>query len=527
MSKEIRYYQAEAKEAVFTALKRGVIKQLVVMPGGTGKTVTACNIIKEFGRKLWISHEESLAEQSALVLLDEFDIIDIHLSSAILKNYGGIVELFRLHKSGEKLTSEAYTIINNIGIVKADLFDIDKPIVIASAQTLHKRLDLISQDHFEVIVTDEGDLFGSRTFKEPLDYLKPKLLLGITATDYRMDGVLMEDIFEEKVYEYTIQQAIKDQYLTELNGIVIQTTTTLDDIGTSEGDFNQKQLTEKINTLQRNNLIVNKYLEYCAGQQFICFGVDVQHVIDLHEAFQQKGINTAYVVSDKNRMQIGSDRKTIVSKYREGQILGLINFNIFSAGFDHPDCGCVILGCPTKSKRKFLQQLFRVTRRKSDEFVKRFGQIGTILDIVDGTSRHKLVNTRELDSGLEIEDRVFTSSVNKAKLKQARIERERSFETTLRKEDKKVDLLSIPVVKLNFSPRMQEAATEAQLKAIAGWGFSTEDVFYTKGQINEIFMQQSASDKQIAYLRHKGYDTSGFISKAQAAKAFDEIKNRK
>ena len=52
-------------------------------------------------------------------------------------------------------------------------------------------------------------------------------------------------------------------------------------------------------------------------------------------------------------------------------------------------------------------QLYRVTRLKSPEFVARFGQVGTILDIVDGTSKHKIVNTFELDKGKAIEDRIY------------------------------------------------------------------------------------------------------------------------
>lgn len=146
---ELRYYQKEAKEAVLNGLKEGKKKQLLVMPGGTGKTKTACNITKGMGRILWITHEESLAEQSALVLLDENDILDIHLSHAILEGTS-IVELMRRYNSKERLVPEAELLCKSIGIIKADLFDIDKPIVVASAQTLWRRLDKIKPGHFDV-----------------------------------------------------------------------------------------------------------------------------------------------------------------------------------------------------------------------------------------------------------------------------------------------------------------------------------------------------------------------------------------
>ena len=524
MNKKLRPYQVKGKEAVLNAVKAGKRKQLVVMPGGTGKTFLATSILHEFkGRKAWISHEEELAEQSALTVLQEMDIMDYSLIESVVHKHNGLVNLLRQKR--ENLDTVSKMVFDSVGMVKADVFDIDKPIVICSAQTLWRRLDKIPKDWFSVVVADEGDLFGSKTFNEPLKYFDTQLTIGFTATPYRMDNMLMEDIFEEITYEYLIQDAIKDGYLTEIKAIVVKTSTNLDDVHTLGGDFNQKELTEKVNTLERNNLIVNKYIEYCSGQQFICFAADVQHVIDLNEAFKDKGINTAYVVSDKNRMVIGTDRKQIVRDYRKGEIVGLINHNVLSAGFDHKDCGCTILACPTKSKRKFLQQLFRVTRLKTQPFVDKFGQIGTVLDIVDGTSKHSVINTKELDKGLEIEDRVFTSRQDKDKLLKAKKERE--FKTTFRKEDKKVELFKIPTIKIKETLSNSKPATEKQLQTIKKWGYDIENKEYTMKMISEIFASQKVNEFSVNYLKENGYDTYGkFISIAQFQEAKKQIDKR-
>lgn len=518
MGREVRYYQAEAKEAVLKGLKRGVKRQLLLMPGGTGKTFTTVNIVSAMGRKLWITHEESLMEQSAIALLSELDLMSYEDLIYSINEFGGLLELIRYGDKHDIITQiNAQKIYDNIGIIKADLFNIDKPIVMASAQTLHNRLYQIPIDHFKVVVADECDLFLSRTFRMPLDYFEFDLLLGLTATPYRSDNVLMTDVFDEIIYEYTLEQAVKDGYLCELNAIVIKTSTDLDDVHTLGGDFNTKELAEKVNNPVRNNLIVNKYLEYSSGQQFICFGADVEHVIDLCEAFNEKGIKTHYVVSDKDKMVEGTDRKTIVNAYKNGEIVGLVNFNIFSAGFDVPDTGTVILACPTKSKRKFLQQLFRVTRLKSQSFVDRFGQIGTILDVVDGTSKHNIINTRELDKGKDIQDRVFTSSANKKLLEEAREARERAMEVSIRKEDKKVQLLPMLNKKLSFSSRMSEPATEAQLNFIASLGYNIKEETYTKRMISEILDELPAKKEDLAMLKAKGFDISGPITRGQAS----------
>jgi len=513
--KEARYYQVDFKNAVINALSRKIKRQLGVMPGGTGKTKSAVDIISGMGRKLWITHEESLMEQSATALLEELDLMDIDILKSTIADFGGLLRI--LNTKSENIYENI--IRENIGIIKADMFDIDKPIVMASAQTLHKRLDRIPEDWFNVIVVDEADLFFSKTFIAPLHYFKYDLLLGLTATPMRNDGVLMDDLFEEIVYEYKIEQAIKDGYLCELNAIVVKTSTNLDSVHTIGGDFNQKELTEKVNTPERNNQIVNKYIEYCSGQQFICFGADIQHTIDLCEAFNEKGIKTEFVVSDTN---LTLDRKGIIKSYRSGEIIGLCNVNILSAGFDVPNTGCVILARPTKSKRLFLQQLFRVTRLKDKDFVAKFGQIGTILDIVDGTSKHKLINTHELDKELPIEERVFTSRANKQKLIDARNERM----MVNVKEEKKVVLFPLPKIGAKWNPDSSMPAEPNHLLWLKQNNFDIVNNSYTIHQFKTLLFNSPASKSDVALLREHGYDVSGYVSFGQAEKVKVDINTK-
>lgn len=513
VSKEIRYYQQDCKDAVEKALSQNIKAQLVVMPGGCGKTFTAVNIIKDKGRKLWITHEESLLEQSAIALLIELDLMPEEVLRKTIEDNDGLIELLIFGRNREyDLDANETLICENIGLVKADYFDIDKPIVMSSAQTLHNRLSRIPIDHFKVIVVDEADLFFSKTFIAPIRYFSYDLLLGLTATPFRMDGVMMDDIFDSLVYEYTIQQAIKDGYLCEINGIVIKTSTDLDSVHTIGGDFNQKELTEKCNNPVRNNQIVNKYIEYCSGQQFICFGVDVQHAIDLAFAFNEKGIKTEFIVSDVN---LTPDRKGAVKRFREEKIIGLCNVGILTAGFDHPNTGCVILGRPTKSKRLFLQQLFRVTRLKGADFVKRFGQIGTVLDVVDGTTKHNLVNTHELDKGLPIEERVFLSSENRSKLIDAREERKKEREMVNVKVEKRVTLFPLPRIRAKFGDSQHRPINSLQEEWLRKRKYDTVNNSYTEHQFNTLFFNSPASSSEVEILKAKGFNVSLGVTKGQ------------
>jgi superfamily II DNA or RNA helicase len=527
--KEIRKYQLEAMSAVKDAMSKGETNLLMVLPTGAGKTFTCAKTIKDLGKCLWISHLEELIEQSAIALFAELELLSYNELLFTIKNAGGLLEL--LTKANRRsdgmffqLTPQELLISETIGVVKADLFDIDKPICMASVQTLWRRLDKIPPNHFEVVVADEAHLFGAKTFQACLNHFTPKLRLGLTATPFREDNMLVGDIFDSIVYEYTIDQAIKDKFLTQPDAIQIKTSADLDSVHTSGGDFKTGELVEVVNSLTRNNLIVNKYIEYANGRQFIAFCVDVQHAQDLCDAFKEKGINCDFIVGDK---KLTTDRRGTIERFKSGETTGLTNCMVLTAGFDHSDTGCVILACPTKSKAKFLQSLGRGLRLKSDEFVSKYGQNVIILDVVDNTSKHKLINTFTLDKDLPVEKKVFISEKNRQMLLDVKFKREHSFSTVQRLQDVKVDLFQLPPVVISDSMRMKEDATPAQLKWIADLGYDVVGVHYSKKMCSEIISLQSASDAQIWRLKQEGYDMSNGCTVSQAKSAFLEIEARK
>lgn len=483
MSKSLRPYQQEAIDAIHYALKRGVKKMALVLPTGAGKTFTAVQAIKDMGRILWLGHTEELIDQSAEVLRMEFEC--------------------------------------EIGLIKADKFDIDHQVVMASPQTLYRRLNKLPKDYFDVVVADECDLFGSVTFRQGIEHFTPKLLLGLTATFMRNDNLSLYDIFDEVVFEYTIQKAIKDGYLTKPIAVKVKTSANLDDVHTLAGDFNQQELAVKINTPERNYGIVNKYIEYGQGRQFIAFCTNVEHTIDLCEAFNEKGIDCNYVVGDK---ELTTDRKGVITKFKNEEILGLTNCNILVAGFDHPDVGCMIMAAPTKSKRRFFQQFGRGMRLKTEKFVLQFAQNVIILDVVDATTKHKLINCDTVDAELSLEEKIFMSDINRQKLMDAKANREAMMLIVDRKEDEVVELYPLP--KIPRFKRSTDPASPEQLQRIKKLGFNIEENTFTVMQVNDIFQSQPASKNDIERLVLGGYDVTAGVTIIEAKLALMEMDKR-
>ena len=262
--KVLRKYQQAAIDAIALKLSQGVNTMLLCLATGLGKTVTAVKTADNFKSTLFIVDSEELLEQAALAFLREkFDNSLInHIKQTGFVNYV---------REGGLFAASDY----KVGLIKADVFQPYGNITFCSAQTLHRRLDKIPSDLYDCVIVDEAHCFMAASYFKGVTHLTPKLRLGLTATPMRMDNLPLSDLFSEIAYEYNIDAGIKDGYLVELNAIRIKTNCSLDNVKTLGGEFNQKDLSNEINTPARNFQIADSYLQYCKGRKALGFGIDI------------------------------------------------------------------------------------------------------------------------------------------------------------------------------------------------------------------------------------------------------------
>lgn len=495
MANKLRPYQEEAIKAVEAALTRGVTHQMVVMATGCGKTKTAVSVSEKYKRVLWITHTEDLIKQSALAFIKEKydETIVNHIDNV------GFIDYVR---NGGMFAGGSF----KMGLVKADAFFPHGNVVMASIQTLWRRLDRFKPEEFDLIVIDEAHLAASKTFRTTIEYFKPKLCLLLTATPHREDNLLLSDVCDEIVYDFGIKEGIDGKYLCELDAVRVKTTTSLDNVRTTGGELNQKDLSEEIDNPQRNQLVVSAYLKYAKGRQAIFYCVDVKHAVSLAQVFNDLGVKCKAVSSNE---QLTPDRSQTIKDFKDEKLMVLTNCMILTTGVDIPNVGCIGMSSPTKSLTKYLQCVGRGTRLKNDKYVGLFGQNTIILDYIDSTSRHNLVNAWELDKLKEPEDRVFITEEKREKLLEER--RKKKLNIAERKEDERVKLLRIPRPKLRYTKRTKEPATPAQLKWIADLGYDVNNQTYTKEMVSKIIMDLPATPKQRGLLKYYGYDVDSVI----------------
>lgn len=475
-----RPYQLECFQAINDRYKKGVKKQLIVAATGTGKRMMAVNLMKHFDRSLFIAHREELINQA-------YDEIEQYWP-------------------------------DKTGIIKGPRFEIDKQIVVASIQTLHNRLKRIDPDTFDLVIIDEAHHYISPTYLKSVRHFNPILTTCWTATPKRLDGLSLSNIAEEIVFQYKIEDGIRDGWLAPLEAYQVKTGEDISRVKRTAGDFNQKQLSEKIDSELRNDLIVKKYMEYAEGRQAIAYCVDINHAYNLRDMFRNYDISCETVVSDTSRCP---NRTELVEKFSKGKINILANVGILTEGYDYKDIGCIIMARPTQSETLYIQSIGRGTRLKSNRYKKKTGSDNCIiLDFVDNTGKLALINAYELEKKKPLKEKIFIPEMyRKDDLFVEEREKHERMIKVLYGTDKKIDLLELPEIRFWNSAKMLESATEKQIKWIRDMGVYQRDVEYTKAMANELISAQPAREWQIRWLADRNYNVINGVTLGQFQQA--------
>lgn len=310
---ELREHQNIVLSKIKDNLRAGKRKILVSAPTGFGKTILSYQICKDAiaknNRVLFTSHRIGLAEQSR----DKF----VTLKPSFLQGYSEGYE-----KNYTLLVATLQTLINT---------DIEEPIIV-----------LIDEVHYAY----ESNLVQTLFKRWP-----NAIFIGLSATPTDDKNNLL-DGFDAIIDDYQTADLIE---LGSLTPFKIYSPVKIDvsqiKISKTTGDYQEKSINEAIIKQDINHSIVLEYLAKGEERKFICFGSSKEHCYDLQKDFLLEGIETDVITASTTPKQ----RKIIFERYANGISKGLISIEILTAGFDDPTVKCVILACPTKAWKKYIQ----------------------------------------------------------------------------------------------------------------------------------------------------------------------------
>ncbi len=339
----------------------GFYKNLVVAATGTGKTVISAFDYRRFRREnagnvcrlLFVAHREEILIQS------------LSCFRGVLKdpNFGDILT------GNNKPTQLNY--------------------LFASIQSINSKkfIQEFSPEYFDFIIIDEFHHAAANSYQELLEYFKPKILLGLTATPERMDGKDILKCFDGNhiAAQIRLPEAIERQLLCPFHYYGLTDTADLRSLKWSAGGYDKSEL-ENVYVLsesaarKRARLIIDsipRYVESPSSVKCIGFCVSIKHAEFMADFFNEHGI-PSLALSSKSSEGSRSNAKNLIEN---GKINYIFVVDLYNEGVDIPDIDMVMFLRPTESLTVFLQQLGRGLRiSEGKEFL-------TVLDFIGQSNK--------------------------------------------------------------------------------------------------------------------------------------------
>jgi type I restriction enzyme R subunit len=214
-----RYYQDIAVERVMEAIAGGLMRVLLTLATGTGKTFIAFQIAWKLFHARWNLSGQPTRRPRILFLADRNILANqaYNAFSAFPEDALVRIEPADIRKKGKvpKNGSLFFTIFQTF--MSGPSKD-GKP---------SPYFGEYPPDFFDFIIIDEchrGGANDESNWRSILDYFAPAVQLGLTATPKRKDNVDTYAYFGEPVYVYSLKEGINDGFLTPFRVKQIQTT---------------------------------------------------------------------------------------------------------------------------------------------------------------------------------------------------------------------------------------------------------------------------------------------------------------
>jgi superfamily II DNA or RNA helicase len=310
---DLRDYQRAAIERAQQALSSGKRRIVIVAPTGAGKTVLAAAMAVDAAaaakRVVFLAHRRELVAQASR----------------------------KLHAAGL-----------DHGIVAAGFpARPGEPVQVASISTLHARAVRCSSIELpaaDVVFVDEAHHATARTWRRLIEAYPNASIVGLTATPCRGDGGGLGAIFDALVECPSIARLTADGYLVPTR-VYAPSPPDLAGIGLTAGDYNEKQLAERMDRPRLVGDVVEHWLRLAGGRKTVVFAVSVGHAVHVRDEFGRAGVAAAHV---DGTTPLG-ERDAILARLAAGTADVVVNCGVLTEGFDLPEIGCIVLARPTRS----------------------------------------------------------------------------------------------------------------------------------------------------------------------------------
>jgi superfamily II DNA or RNA helicase/HKD family nuclease len=241
--------------------------------------------------------------------------------------------------------------------------------VFASIQSLaNLDLDRLDPSMFDMVVVDEFHHAMAPTYARLLDHVRPRVLLGLTATPERTDGQDVTQWFGGRIAtELRLWEALERGLLAPFQYFGVHDEVDVSHVPWRRGAGYDLKALSNVYTAHhaRVRLIVQALLDRVEVSRMrgLGFCVDIDHAEFMAEQFRHHGIAALAVSSGST----ADERRRALEDLKAGRVRILFTVDLFNEGVDIPEVDTVLFLRPTESATVFLQQLGRGLRLADDK----------------------------------------------------------------------------------------------------------------------------------------------------------------
>lgn len=340
---QLRPYQQTAVDALRQAYAAGKKAPLFVLPTGGGKTF----VFSYVGGR-------AVERGNTVCIL-------VHRRELLLQASASLTRIGVAH-----------------GLIAPGFNRTTHPIQVASVQTLAQRMKRGLQQQFDLLIVDECHHAVAGTWRTIREFFPHSRLLGVTATPCRSDGQGLSDVFDDLIIGPSMRELIEAGFLVKPVVYAPPVGIDLSGVRKRGGDFDPRQVAERVDKPAITGDVVGHYRKLCAGQPAIAFCASVAHAEHVAAEFRSGGFRARSV----DGSMTPAERADAIAALGRGDLHVLTSCDIISEGTDVPIVAAAILLRPTQSLSLYIQQVGRALRPAPGK------DRAVILDHVGNVMRH-------------------------------------------------------------------------------------------------------------------------------------------
>ena len=338
-------HQSDTLKAINEQRVKGENSFLVVLPTGTGKTeIMITDIIHQF---------KVFNNQKVLILLPSSQL-RIDITKVVL----------------QRINTELPGLDISVGQDKSS------DVLVQTYSWISRYYQEFEKSRFGYVVIDEAHHAVAPTLQKVIQYFIANTLLGLTATDKRLDEKKLEGIFGKYNTDLSLVDAIKQNLLSPIRAFRVKSNIDLSEIRFNGTDYVGTDLQKNVVVPSRDQLIVDILKKYFVSSEIgfksgIIFCVSIAHANNLAKRMQSNGLSCKSVSSKEKKSE------SYIEQYQKGEIQFLTTCSLLNEGWDSPRTSIIVMARPTMSKVLYTQQIGRGTRKYEGK------EALYVLDVVD------------------------------------------------------------------------------------------------------------------------------------------------